>query len=130
MGRCGRAPAVATRKTSAPRRSVAEVRGGTIAIVFGRTRCPSVASTIGTFVTASRACASLPVCEGGKCWSTTNASPVSAGIAATSWRNASSPPADAPTPTTRCGTAARLALALAMEHASTPTQGFSCAAVP
>jgi hypothetical protein len=41
----------------------------------------------------------MPLCVGSRCWTTTNAMPVSVGMCSRNWVSASRPPAEAPTPT-------------------------------
>jgi hypothetical protein len=63
----------------------------------------SDASATGIAVLARNSSTSRLSCSGERCWTSTNAMPLSAGMAAKKVRNASSPPAEAPIPTTRRG---------------------------
>ena len=123
IGCRGRTPGLAVRKTSAPRNTHAEVCGGTTRIVLGSIRCPLATSTTGSNVAAASRPASWPIWDGGRCWRTTNASPVSAGMLPMSCLSASRPPAEAPTPTTRCG-CDTVRRRFAMDEA-TPPGGFA-----
>src|SRR3990172_2998537 len=64
-------------------------------------RDSSLTSTTGIDVERESISARLLACAGARCWTTTKLKPVSLGNAASNWRKASRPPADAPMPTTQ-----------------------------
>jgi hypothetical protein len=67
---------------------------------FFSTRMPSSTSTTGMLVRRDRSSSMTLLKSGDRCCTTTNAMPVSSGIAPKNCSSASSPPAEAPTPTT------------------------------
>ena len=89
-----------TERRSAPSRIV-NARSGTIAWTrLGSAAMPSAASTTGMAVWRPSRCAKALSRVGSKCRMITKAHPLSAGIASRKRLAASSPPADAPMPTT------------------------------
>src|SRR5437879_8945121 len=67
---------------------------------LGSTRRRSVTVMTGIAVVLDRTSDNWLSCLGSKCWMSTNAMPVSVESSLKSWLNASSPPAEAPMPTT------------------------------
>jgi hypothetical protein len=70
----------------------------------GSSGVPSVTVTIGMRVRRASSSSITLLKSGERCWTTTNAHPVFWGICSNSRSSASSPPAEAPTPTTLVGT--------------------------
>ncbi|HEY5492744.1 MAG TPA: hypothetical protein VIK25_16235 [Gemmatimonadaceae bacterium] len=75
------------------------VFGGITYTQFGATRAPSLICVTGMVVTRCRSSASIAVCVGSMCWTTTKAMPQSTGTCCMKDSSASSPPAEAPMPT-------------------------------
>ena len=67
------------------------------------TSMPSSTGWIGSSVRRARISSISLLKSGERCWTTTNAIPVSAGTLSKKRSSASSPPADAPMPTTNAG---------------------------
>src|SRR5512141_1251925 len=74
--------------------------GGMMKTLFGATVIPSFTSLTGMEVVLERSAVSMLSCAGARCWIRTKAIPGLAGRVLNNCVNASSPPADAPTPTT------------------------------
>ena len=98
--RCARGCADVVRRRTPPL-IVKMALGGMTNTWSARTGSPSSACTTGIAVSRLRSSTSRLLCSGSRCWTRTKAMPLCGGMTAKNALKASSPPADAPRPTTR-----------------------------